>query len=184
MGWKGKGAVTPQHRRGNTDAEDANALACLGGCSQQGECFNGKCFCNAGWGGDDCGTALTCNGGCSQHGICQYGICFCDPGWEGPDCENLVQCPNGCSGHGTCSHAKCFCDDGWRGADCSLVGVVADTGAVALWKVLLLQIPMATVGALLGWGVKHVADSRQRRKMREILQQEAQRPFISGLPPN
>ena len=92
-------------------------------------------------------------------------------------------CPSNCSAHGKCGLAI-FCDDGWQGVDCSLHAQREDTGAMAVWKVVALQFPVALLGALLGWGVKHAADSRQRKKMREILQQEAQRPFISGLPPN
>lgn len=46
---------------------------------------------------------------------------------------------------------------------------------------LLLLLPVGLMGGLLGWWVRHLLEQRQRRKMREILQQEAQRPFSSDV---
>lgn len=46
--------------------------------------------------------------------------------------------------------------------------------------VLLLLLALFA-GSVMGWGIKHLFEQQQRRKMREILQQEAQRPFSSGM---
>ena len=40
-----------------SDERDAVTPGCLGGCSQHGVCSNGRCHCNPGWAGDNCGTA-------------------------------------------------------------------------------------------------------------------------------
>ena len=47
---------------------------------------------------------------------------------------------------------------------------------------VLLQLPVIAVGVLVGWGGLHVAEQRQRARMREILKQDAQRPFASAPP--
>ena len=159
----------------------AGSAACLGGCSSRGECFHGKCVCDPGWRGDDCSQAVPCEGGCSEHGVCAYGVCFCDPGWTGPACDELVPCPAGCSGHGVCALAKCYCREGWRGADCATPTAATQVEGISLGTATLVLVVLASVGAGLGWGVRHALELRQRRKMREILQAEAQRPFSSGL---
>ena len=153
---------------------------CLGGCSQRGECWEGSCFCDPGWAGDDCAREVTCEGGCSGHGTCAYGLCYCDPGWEGPDCEVLVPCPGQCSGHGECLGARCFCAPGWRGAACEEAAPEANSGChVSLPQAILAQVPFAILGLGVGWGIRFAAAERQRAKMREILQEDAQRPFAS-----
>ena len=153
---------------------------CLGGCSQRGICFEGKCFCDPGWLGDDCGREAKCETDCDGHGVCAYGICFCDPGWEGESCSDVVPCLNDCSGHGTCANAKCYCNSGWRGADCSMPGPTEESELFGVWTCVLIQVPVALIGGLLGWGAKRAVEQRQRAKMREILQSDAQRPFASG----
>jgi len=146
-----------------------------------GTCFEGRCFCDPGWSGDDCAVEAACDADCSSHGVCAYGVCFCDPGWEGPACDVVVPCPAQCSGHGTCALARCYCDDGWRGADCATPASRSDNGLIGIWNCLLLLLPVGLMGGLLGWWVRHLLEQRQRRKMREILQQEAQRPFSSDV---
>lgn len=138
-------------------------------------------MCDPGWRGDDCSQAVPCEGGCSEHGVCAYGVCFCDPGWTGPACDELVPCPAGCSGHGVCALAKCYCREGWRGADCATPTAATQVEGISLGTATLVLVVLASVGAGLGWGVRHALELRQRRKMREILQAEAQRPFSSGL---
>jgi len=157
------------------------APVCLGGCSGHGSCSSGKCFCEPGYVESDCARELVCTADCLGHGVCTFGLCFCGPGRAGIHCEEAAPCLAGCSGRGSCSSAKCFCDYGWQGADCSLPAPLPDTGAMPAWYCSLAQMPVALLGALLGWSVKLFADIRQRRKMRKMLQQEAQRPFVSGL---
>ena len=52
-----------------------------------GVCFQGRCECEPGYGGDDCSLSLyQCLNNCSSHGVCRSGFCSCLPGWEGDDC--------------------------------------------------------------------------------------------------
>jgi len=158
------------------------SAACLSGCSSRGVCFYGRCICDPGWLGDECAREAACDADCHGHGVCGRGVCFCDPGWTGPTCAELVPCPAGCSGHGKCSLGKCYCSDGWRGADCATATAAAQSTGIGLGSALLLLAAVTIVGGLMGYGVKAAIEQRQRAKMREILQQEAQRPFSSGLP--
>ena len=48
---------------------------CLGGCTMQGVCFDGKCFCDPGWEGADCSREKKCLPGCEEHGVCAHGLC-------------------------------------------------------------------------------------------------------------
>ena len=93
-----------------------------------------------------------------------------------------MPCPNHCSYAGTCVFAKCFCDEGAQGSDCSLPAPPTPSSGVAIWKVVLLCVPLAAGAAGLGWLAKLAVDKRKLRRMRELLAQEAQRPFVSGLP--
>ena len=129
--------------------------------------------------GHDCGREQKCLPGCQQHGVCVYGLCYCDPGYEGEACEVPLSCPGECSGHGECANAKCYCADGWRGLDCSQEAPLTDSGIVGAWSCALLQLPIAGFGVFIGWAIKHALEQRQRAKMREILQADAQRPFMS-----
>ena len=154
---------------------------CKAGCNLRGVCWEGQCFCDPGWDGDDCSVEQKCKEGCEEHGVCQYGLCFCDLGWEGPACETAVPCPGDCNGHGTCWHARCECKPGWSGEDCATpVAIISDGCDIGFWTAILVQIPVALVGFGIGWGIKYANEARQRAKMREILQQDAQRPFASG----
>ena len=163
-------------------AQPTPSSVCLDGCSDRGVCFFGKCVCDPGWTGEACSVELHCEADCHNRGVCTYGICWCDPGWSGPACEDLVPCPASCSGHGTCSQARCYCDEGWQGTDCATPAVVTKGEGVSSGSAAMLLGALTAISALGGWGVKHAVEQRQRRKMREILQQEAQRPFSSGLP--
>ncbi len=55
--------------------------------------MDGKCYCNDGWGGDNCGkrlqvVSLECPRNCSGRGICRQGVCFCEHGkYFGSDCS-------------------------------------------------------------------------------------------------
>ena len=152
---------------------------CLGGCDGRGVCFEGKCFCDPGWEGADCSRASACAPGCEQHGVCEYGVCWCDPGFSGPACDDTIACPGECHGHGTCANAQCYCDDGWRGSDCSQEAELAASDVVGVWTVVGLQLLIGGVGIAIGWGARYLVQQRQRAKMREILQADAQRPFQS-----
>ena len=93
-----------------------------------------------------------------------------------------MPCPNDCGGHGSCHQAKCTCDDGWQGGDCTEAAPPDTRVGMVWWKVLLLQLPVAIAGVAGGWFTKWAIDRRNRQKMRNILQAEAQRPFVSAPP--
>ena len=65
------------------------------------------------------------------------------------------------------------------GLDCSQEAPLTDSGIVGAWSCALLQLPIAGFGVFIGWAIKHALEQRQRAKMREILQADAQRPFMS-----
>ena len=153
--------------------------ACLGGCSGRGVCFDGRCFCDPGYEGADCGREARCPSGCELHGTCAYGVCWCDPGFAGIACESVFACPNECSGHGRCANARCYCETGWGGVDCALEVEKEESDVVGVWTCVGLQLPLIGLGLLVGWGANYAHQQRQRAKMREILQQDAQRPFAS-----
>ncbi len=163
-------------------AAPAPPAACLNMCSQHGVCNRGRCFCDPGWAGDDCAHEARCLEGCQGHGKCANGLCYCEPGWTGVDCGEVVPCLNQCSHRGECIQAKCFCDHGWEGPDCSAQAPPEEHTGVPIWAVAMMQPIIVFIGVGVGWGAKHLMDVQQRRKMREILQHEAQRPFVSGPP--
>jgi hypothetical protein len=92
-------------------------------CSLHGSCVSGRCFCKAGWQGEDCSVVdqqvYQCLPGCSDHG--QYdletGSCVCDRHWTGPDCSQAV-CSLECGSHGICESGRCRCHAGWTGPLC------------------------------------------------------------------
>jgi hypothetical protein len=151
-------------------------------CSGHGVCARGRCFCHPGWLGDDCAHQAPCPEDCLGHGTCANGLCYCNPGWTGVDCSEVVPCPNHCSNRGECRFAKCYCDEGWKGADCTEPAPQKRSEGVPLWVAALVVPVLFGIGIGIGWGIKHAVDVQQRRKMREILQKEAQRPFVSGPP--
>eukprot|EP01017_Pseudomicrothorax_dubius_P026793 TRINITY_DN3023_c0_g2_i1.p1 TRINITY_DN3023_c0_g2~~TRINITY_DN3023_c0_g2_i1.p1 ORF type:complete len:209 (-),score=29.09 TRINITY_DN3023_c0_g2_i1:149-775(-) len=60
---------------------------CPKDCNGQGVCEDGKCKCNFGLQGPDCGQA-TCPNGCSGRGYCdRSGKCYCNSGFTGAGCE-------------------------------------------------------------------------------------------------
>ncbi|KAF0881950.1 TENX protein, partial [Crocuta crocuta] len=87
------------------------------GCSQRGRCENGRCVCDHGYTGDDCGVR-SCPRGCSQRGRCEDGRCVCDPGYTGDDCGSR-SCPWDCGEGGRCVDGRCVCWPGYAGEDCS-----------------------------------------------------------------
>ena len=160
------------------DAPEPPAV-CLGGCDGHGTCFNGRCFCDPGWEGADCAREQQCPVGCAQHGVCAYGACYCDPGFEGPACDTVLACPGECSGHGTCANARCYCEAGWRGVDCGIAAPKVESEIIGLWACIGVASLVVGLGMSIGWGVRYALHERKRAKMREILQQDAQRPFMS-----
>ena len=99
---------------------------------------------------------------------------------RGVRARQIPPCPGQCSGHGECLGARCFCAPGWRGAACEEAAPEANSGChVSLPQAILAQVPFAILGLGVGWGIRFAAAERQRAKMREILQEDAQRPFAS-----
>jgi hypothetical protein len=67
-------------------------------CSLHGDCVNGACVCDPGWGGATCAVAVPT-----------------PPPTPGAFCHNRTDC----AGHGNCRNdAVCICDPGWGGATC------------------------------------------------------------------
>ncbi|XP_063223363.1 multiple epidermal growth factor-like domains protein 8 [Bacillus rossius redtenbacheri] len=63
---------------------------CTNKCGPNHRCSKGRCVCEEGWAGINCGTEL-CPNNCSVHlkqGACDkaYGHCLCAPGFGGDDC--------------------------------------------------------------------------------------------------
>ena len=98
----------------------------IGDCSGNGDCFEGKCYCNIGFSGADC-EKVACLNDCHENGKCESGVCSCYPGFEGQDCRKKV-CVDGCSGHGKCNtdvttgDSTCECDLKWEGSGCGEPG--------------------------------------------------------------
>eukprot|EP00771_Trimastix_marina_P000786 gnl/Trimastix_PCT/1816.p1 GENE.gnl/Trimastix_PCT/1816~~gnl/Trimastix_PCT/1816.p1 ORF type:complete len:4918 (+),score=1318.73 gnl/Trimastix_PCT/1816:53-14806(+) len=93
---------------------------CPADCSGHGRCVDQVCYCETGYGGDDCSLKL-CPNNCwgAAHGTClANGTCVCVAPWTGTDCSKAI-CPGDCSGHGVCVQGKCYCDKEYDGLDCS-----------------------------------------------------------------
>ncbi|XP_051552290.1 tenascin-like isoform X6 [Myxocyprinus asiaticus] len=101
-GWKGPNCTVPD---------------CLGYCSDQGRCVNGKCECFDGFTGADC-SMKDCHVDCGENGQCVNGACVCNEGFSGEDCSES-SCLNNCLRRGRCVDGECVCDEPWTGIDCS-----------------------------------------------------------------
>ncbi|KFP51908.1 Tenascin-R, partial [Cathartes aura] len=103
-GWKGPNCSEPD---------------CPRNCFNQGLCVQGKCICNEGFTGEDCGQATEplCPNNCHNRGRCVDNECVCDEGYTGEDCSELI-CPNDCFDRGRCVNGTCFCEEGFTGEDC------------------------------------------------------------------
>ncbi|XP_072344357.1 tenascin isoform X10 [Scyliorhinus torazame] len=132
-GWKGTNCTEPD---------------CPEQCNERGTCINGKCLCEEGFTGEDCGIEVSCPNDCSDQGRCINGVCRCFSGYTGEDCSQqlcrfdcgeygicidgicvcdeghtgedcrIKLCPNNCSGQGICINGQCVCDEGLTGEDC------------------------------------------------------------------
>ena len=102
-------------------------------CGGHGECSQGTCYCDRGWGGDNCEN-IECLNNCNgpKHGKCIAGVCKCKDNWMTEDCSKPV-CPEGCSGHGSCqcndTECKWHCKFKWRGSSCGEPGCPSSTDA-------------------------------------------------------
>ena len=83
-------------------------------CSGHGHTNFGRCFCDPGWTGAECG-APEKPLDCGAHGKDSHGWCVCEPGWKGRACQTA---PLACT-HGQLAHGKCVCAAGWSGDTCS-----------------------------------------------------------------
>ena len=83
-------------------------------CSGHGHTNIGRCFCDPGWSGAECG-AREKPLDCGVHGKASNGWCVCEPGWKGAACQTAP--PPKCA-HGKAVHGKCACEPGWSGDAC------------------------------------------------------------------
>lgn len=102
-GWKGENCTEPD---------------CPANCNDRGQCVDGRCVCEAGYTGDDCGLEDLCLNDCSDQGRCINGVCHCFEGYTGEDCSHEV-CRVDCGEHGICHKEVCVCDEGYAGEDCT-----------------------------------------------------------------
>jgi hypothetical protein len=109
----------------NNDCGQAPILVrCLDDCSNSGQCVSGKCICDDGWIGENCGAyKKSCPENCNGNGVCNefLGTCTCSAGYDGAGCEYKL-CPNDCSTQGQCLQPSgvCKCNKGFTGLDCSI----------------------------------------------------------------
>jgi EGF-like domain len=86
------------------------------GCNGHGHTQIGRCFCDPGWYGAQCGSNTPDQPrDCGAHGRASNGWCVCEPGWKGGACQTP---PLACT-HGKVARGKCVCDAGWSGAACN-----------------------------------------------------------------
>ncbi|KOO29704.1 tenascin isoform 2 [Chrysochromulina tobinii] len=155
-------------------------------CSGRGLCALGTCVCVAGVGGVACSEVFTAAAaiafqtGDAPSAAANVGVEGSNRAVEG-SATGLVEYRTRPVQRAARAPGRALLFLGHSGA--------ADDGAdgaypvegISLGTATLVLVVLASVGAGLGWGVRHALELRQRRKMREILQAEAQRPFSSGL---
>lgn len=104
----------------------AATVSCPSGCSGNGECVEGKCKCEIGFGSDDCSVEV-CPENCNHHGSCVKGKCHCDDFHHGDKCQ-FTFCPGKlkkCNGNGVCNKllGRCDCKPGFGGSGCKKVNL-------------------------------------------------------------
>ena len=109
-------------------AQTCPGVGTAGGlCGGHGFCDDGshgtgRCVCDLGYGGGECG--VVCPGGaanpCGGRGQCSIAtaLCLCDIGWFGPGCG--TECSNGRMTMTLSMEWLCTCDAGYAGPGCSV----------------------------------------------------------------
>eukprot|EP00062_Callorhinchus_milii_P006445 gi/632946998/ref/XP_007888838.1/ PREDICTED: integrin beta-2 isoform X2 [Callorhinchus milii] len=103
-------------------------------CSNQGDCFCGRCTCHTSpkkkiYGQfcecDNVNCELNLGKLCGGHGTCDCGTCKCNSGFSGSACQcpqSDQRCKNNngriCSGRGTCECNQCKCNTGYEPPHC------------------------------------------------------------------
>jgi hypothetical protein len=149
-------------------------------CSNHGTFSYNKCFCDPGYAGTTCDEVETCSNNCNNHGTCSLGLCFCEPGYTGSNCTDVVTCLNDCSNNGVCYHGRCSCDAGYEGVDCSDSKPRSELSGLTVPEMVIVSVIAFVVGLVIGLAFKSHLDARKKAKFNEMLQQEVNRPFVSG----
>ncbi|XP_055363592.1 integrin beta-6 isoform X2 [Betta splendens] len=142
-------------------------------CSGQGQCYCGKCVCDASSFGRIYGQYCECDNYscvrfrgelCGGHGACDCGECRCERGWTGEYCNcsastDACAAEDGahCSGRGTCECGRCVCTvPGASGDKCEMCATCGDACNSASCQGWCHSIPLL-------WGIRVI----EREKPRE-----------------